>query len=106
MNYAKIVDGIVVQVGLLSAGSINGCSVSGYDLLPPEVLRVEGWVPLVDEPPEYDPSTQQLLLTGYTIQENQVVALYEIHSKPVEPPTVDQRIETLEMALMDLTLLL
>jgi hypothetical protein len=97
--YAKIDNGNVIQVGLPTSGCLyDGSSVSNYNLLPDSVLLAEGWLPLIENKPEFNPETQGLRLTGYTIEETQVVANYVIVTKL---PTVEERLDATEAVLMD-----
>ena len=90
MNYAKVKNGVVIQVGLPSVGIIDGCSISGYNYLPTSVLQEEGWLPLVDNPPSCE-NNQIVQLTGYLVQESQVVAQYEVVAKQDEL-TIEEQI--------------
>jgi len=58
------------KVGTLSTGE----TVSGYHLLDEEILLDEGWLPLEDNPPEYDVETQYLakVIQEHTSLENWV----------------------------------
>lgn len=98
--YVKVVNGQVVCVGLPTCGVlVDGRCVSGYNLLPPETLAAEGWLPLELNQPEYNPEIQTLNLVGYTIQSNKVIANYEV---VVMMPTLDSRLEAAEAVLMDI----
>jgi hypothetical protein len=69
----------VVQTELPQTGYLsNGESVSGYNLLPEEILRLEGWLPLEENRPEYDTETETLKLDNYTIMQDKVTANYKI----------------------------
>lgn len=94
--YARVIDGQVVRVGLPRAGVIDGRTVSNYHLLPESVLLAEGWLPLELNQPEYNPETQELRLTGYTVEADKVTANYEAVKKPT---TIDQRVYLLQDAL-------
>lgn len=101
MNYAKVENGQVIQVGLPATGILkDGSTVSGYNLLPESVLLGEGWLPLIDNPPAYDRATQYLEHSGYTILETEIISNYVVKTKePVTPtPTLEERITALENA--------
>ena len=75
--YAKIENNQVTLTSLPTSGILsNGQSVSNYNLLSESILLAEGWLPLIESKPVYDPITQELQLTGYTIGENKVIANY------------------------------
>lgn len=95
----RIVDGIVVREGLPETGELSdGTTVSGYPLLPPQTLADEGWLPLEDIPPSFNPITQFLEASGYMILPNKVVKQYIVVTK--EP----SEIETLKKAINALLL--
>lgn len=105
MNYAKVENGQVVQVGLPSTGTLkDGSTVSGYNFLPESVLIAEGWLPLVDNMPEYNPETEYLEHAGYTVSETEVTVNYAVKQKePVIPiPTLEERFESAESAILAL----
>lgn len=87
MNYAKVENGQAIQIGLPSTGTLqDGSTVSGYNLLPENILLEEGWLPLVDNKPEYDAETEYLEHTGYTIGETEVVVNYTVKTIVITPP--------------------
>jgi hypothetical protein len=92
--YAKVENGQVTYVP--TSGVLNGRTVSNYNLLPESVLLAEGWLPLELNQPEYDPDTQELRLTGYTIEADKVTANYEAVKKST---TIDQRVDLLQDAV-------
>jgi len=95
--YAKVVNGQVTQAHLPTSGILqDGRTVSNYHLLPESVLLAEGWLPLELNQPEYDPETQELRLTGYTVEADKVTANYEAVKKST---TIDQRVYLLQDAL-------
>ena len=100
--YAKVENGIVTQAYLPTSGVLNGRTVSNYNLLPESVLLAEGWLPLVENKPEYDDATQRLRLTGYTVESDKVTANYEAVAKL---PTAEERIEAMEGVVMDLIMM-
>lgn len=103
MNYAKIENGQVTQVGLPSTGTLkDGSTVAGYDLLPENVLLAEGWLPLVDNRPEYNPETEYLEHAGYTVGETEVTVNYNVKQKEpvIHIPTVEDRLAAVEEALL------
>ena len=105
MNYAKVENGQVVQVGLPSTGTLkDGSTVSGYNFLPENILLAEGWLPLVDNMPEYNPETEYLEHAGYTVGETEVTVNYNVRQQePVIPiPTMEERLESAEAAILAL----
>ncbi len=103
MNYAKVESGQVTQVGLPTTGTMtDGSTVSGYDLLPENVLLSEGWLPLVEDRPEYDFETEYLEHAGYTVGATEVTVNYTVKQiEPVTPiPTVEDRLSAVEEALL------
>jgi hypothetical protein len=53
-------------------------NISGFNLLPDDRLKEEGWMPLVTvEPPEYDPDEQYRSLE-YVVNENDITPTYTI----------------------------
>ena len=105
MNYAKIENGQVTQIGLPTTGMLkDGSTVSGYNLLDEEILLEEGWLPLVDNPPAYNTETECLEHAGYTVGETEVVANYnvkQIEIQIVDDPVDDEKIAMAE-AIIDL----
>lgn len=99
MNYARVKNSEVIQVGLPSTGTLkDGSTVSGYNLLDADVLAAEGWVTLVDNSPVYDSATEYLEHAGYTVGETEVTANYIVRLIPApEPPQ-----PTMEEYLVDL----
>ena len=74
----QVINGKINQYKLPNVGTLaTGEMVSGYYLLSPEILAGEGWLPLEDTPPEFDPITQYLL-PSYTIFPDRVVKGYQI----------------------------
>ena len=66
MKYVKVEGNQVVSTELPEVGVLkDGRMVSGYHLLPEDVLKEEGWLPLVDNPPAFDPSSEVLKFVGY-----------------------------------------
>ncbi len=100
--YAKVENGQVVQVGLPSCGALaDGRCVSNFNLLSPETLFAEGWLPLELNQPEYNSATHELHLTGYTIQADKVTANYEAVAI-IYIPTAEERLEAMEFVVMDM----
>ena len=71
----------------------NGQWVSNYHLLPDDILRAEGWLPLVENKPEYNPETQYLEQESVVLRKGKVVVNY----KAVEMPVY----ENLELVLIE-----
>jgi hypothetical protein len=101
MNYAKVENGQVTQTnlpktGILTAGELAGYSVSDYDKLPEDILLAEGWLPVTDNLPVFNPETEYLEHAGYIIGETEVVTNYNVKLKePVtyEPTELDYLID-------------
>jgi len=103
MNYAKVENGQVIQIGLPSTGTLkDGSTVAGYNLLDESVLLAEGWLPLIENKPECNPETEYLEFVDYTVGENEVVANYTVKQiEPVIPvPTLEERLESAEAAIL------
>jgi hypothetical protein len=103
MNYAKVENGQVIQVGLPTTGTLkDGSTVSGYNFLPESVLLEEGWLPLKDNPPVYNADTEYLERTGYTVGATEVIANYSIKQKEpvIAIPTTEERLAAVEEALL------
>lgn len=58
-----------------------------------EFLRAEGWLPLLQDKPQFDSATQYLRFSHYNILHDRVLKVYEIEEKPSrvieEPELVD-----------------
>ena len=84
----QVINGEIIQYSLPKVGILkDGSTVSGYHLLDEETLKDEGWLPLEDNPPEYDVETQHLVSDGYEILEDKVIKKYRIEEIPehIEP---------------------
>lgn len=98
----QVIEGKIKQYSLPKTGTLStGETVSGYHLLGENILKDEGWLPLEDNPPEYDVETQYLINDGYEILENKVIKMYRIKDIPeeVEPRDLEQEVEELKQAL-------
>ena len=81
----QVIEGKIKQYSLPKTGTLkNGSTVSGYHLLDEETLQEEGWLPLVDVKPEYNPETQYIRPTGYDIFSDKVVKKYIVKDIPLE----------------------
>jgi len=88
MNYAYIENGEVTKTSLPKIGTLkNGSTVSNYNLLPHDVLLAEGWLPLIDEPPETD-TKHRAVITGYEIYTDRVETVYSIEE--IIPPAISE----------------
>lgn len=95
MRYAKINP---LQTYLPYAAQLsNGTWVSNYHLLPEETLRQEGWLPLIDEQPTYNPETHYLQFIDAVEQNGSIVMNYEVRELP--PDEIDLLLEELEAEL-------
>ena len=98
----QIESGQIKRFNLPKTGTLStGETVSGYHLLGEDILRDEGWLPLEDNPPEYDVETQYLVNDGYEILEDKVIKKYRIEdiAEEEEPRDLEQEIEELRQAL-------
>ena len=98
----QVIDGEIKQYNLPKVGTLkDGSTVSGYHLLDEEVLLDEGWLPLEDNPPEYDMETQYIVNDGYEILEDKVIKKYRIEdiAEEVGPRDLEAEIEELRQAL-------
>ena len=100
----KVQNGEVIEVGLPETGYLSdGAGVSNYHLLDERVLRDEGWLPLIENRPNFNELTQKLVFTGYRIESDSVVANYVAESKqPTEANyllEIDFRLSMLELEL-------
>jgi hypothetical protein len=97
----------VVMTELPKTGVLkDGRTVSGYHLLDEDILKEEGWLPLEDNPPEYNPETQYLVNDGYEILEDKVVKKYRIEDMPEPEPILPSEVDLLKIqnqALIDRT---
>ena len=83
----QVINGEIKQYSLPKTGILkDGRTVSGYHLLDEETLKDEGWLPLEDNPPEYDRETQYLANDGYEILEDKVIKKYSILDIPEPQP--------------------
>ena len=75
--YVLIEDGVIVQDSLPLSGYLkDGRSISGYSMLPEEVLLGEGWLQAERVMPEYDPATQRLVVDSVETTGNKAVITY------------------------------
>jgi hypothetical protein len=95
MRYALIENGQVTKTRLPKTGVLSdGSTVSNYNLLPHDVLIAEGWLPLIDDPPDTD-EKHRAVRTGYEIYGDRVEAIYSIEE--IIPPPI-QTEELVEQA--------
>jgi len=98
----QVISGEIKQYSLPKTGTLkDGRTVSGYHLLDEEVLLDEGWLPLEDNPPEYNIETQYLIQDGYEILEDKVIQKYRIEEIPEreEPRDLEAEIEELRQRI-------
>ena len=98
----QVIEGKIKQYNLPRTGTLStGETVSGYHLLDEETLKDEGWLPLEDNPPEYDVETQYLASDGYEILEDKVIKKYRIEDIPEreEPRDLEVEIEELRQII-------
>ena len=102
MKLIQVINGEIKQYSLPKTGTLkDGSTVSGYHLLDEEVLLEEGWLPLEDNPPEYDEETQYLANDGYEVLEDKVIKKYRIEDivEEVEPRDLEVEIEELRQII-------
>ena len=98
----QVIDGEIVKYSLPKTGILkDGSTVSGYHLLDEETLKEEGWLPLEDNPPEYDIENQYLINNGYEILENKVIKKYRIEEIPEreEPRNLEAEVGELKQTI-------
>ncbi len=92
-TWNKVASGQIVEQRLPRTGRLSdGSSVSNYHKLPTETLISEGWLPVVEDKPEYDPETELLQVESVNILSDQVLYTYTAVAKP-EPEPVPPRID-------------
>lgn len=104
----QVIDGGIKQYRLPKVGVLkDGRTVSGYHLLDEETLKNEGWLPLEDNPLEYNKETQYLVNDGYEILKDKIVKKYKVEDipKPIEPEPserdlLNDRISVLEQKMV------
>lgn len=85
--YALVQNGSVVKIGLPSSGTVNGSTVSNYNLLPEATLLAEGWKQYTENIPTYNPETQYATFGSYEILASGVIGHYTVAALP---PTSDE----------------
>ena len=98
----QVINGEIKKYNLPKVGKLkDGSTVSGYDLLDEDILQEEGWLPLEDNPPEYDIETQYLANDGYELLEDKVIKKYRIEEVPEreEPRDLEVEIEELRQII-------
>lgn len=83
MRMAKVVNGQVVATNLPEVETLkNGRIVTGFDKLPQEVLKKEGWFPL-EEPSAPEVSSSEVAVDdGFEIFPDKVVKRWKIIPRP------------------------
>lgn len=102
--YVKIENGNVIQAGLPESGALqDGRMVSGYNLLPDDVLKAEGWLPLEQIIPVYDAETQHIMHDSYTVETDKVVETFTVCETTV-PINIEALAEQMVIAQRQLEL--
>jgi hypothetical protein len=97
----QIINGEITQYRLPKTGILkDGRTVSNYHLLDEKTLKQEGWLPLEDIEPEYNPNTQYLVNDGYEILEDKVIKKYRVEDMP-EPEIIDDIIDEEKIAMAE-----
>lgn len=80
----QVINNQVVQTHLPLTGELkDDRCVSNYNLLPTDILKTEGWVPLEQTIPIYNQETQYLQHDKYTILANKVVETFIVKDIPI-----------------------
>jgi hypothetical protein len=80
-----------------SAQLTNGTWVSNYHLLPADVLAAEGWLPLEEVYPEYNPETHYMVSDTVVETDGKIVVSYK--TIPLPPDEIDLLLDELEAEL-------
>lgn len=78
---------------------LDGTTVSGYDLLPLDELKKDGWLEVEENIPQYNENTQYIVEESTEILEDKIVVNYRVEDipEPIEEIKVD-----LESYMLDL----
>ena len=100
----QVINREIKQYSLPKVGTLkDGRTVSGYHLLDEDTLKEEGWLPLEDNPPDYDEETQYLATDDYEILEDKVIKKYNIvditEPQPNEVEVLNNKIAELEQVI-------
>ena len=102
--YAKAENGNVIQVGLPQSGVLkDGRTVSGYNLLPANVLKAEGWLPLEQVIPAYNAETQHIEHDSYIVESDKVTESFTVCETAV-PINIEALAEQMYAAQMQLSI--
>jgi hypothetical protein len=83
----RVKDGEIIERALPRTGVLSdGRSVSGYHLLPEAILQAEGWLPVEEVKPKYDPKTQQLSGPAEQILKDKIVLTWQVEPLPTPEP--------------------
>jgi hypothetical protein len=100
----QVINGKVTATALPRVGVLkDGRSVSGYHVLPDEVLKAEGWLPDEEVKPLHDAEKEKLEFDRYEIEKNVVKSIYKIIPLPPEIITPEMKINNLKNTIADLT---
>ena len=102
--YYKVEGGQITSRSLPTTGMINGASVMNYHKLPQETLMAEGWLPVEEVEPEYNPATHRLIIGSEKVLKDSVEVSYvaeeiliaEPTEKEIELSEVEARLKSLE----------
>lgn len=103
MKMVKVVDGEIVSYRLPTNGKLrDGSTVINYHLLDDDTLKEEGWLPLEDDIPEYDPMYQHLTNYEYVILEDKVIKKYTVEDiQSTEPEIIDEYVDDEKIAMAE-----
>lgn len=103
MGWTRVENNQVTQIGLPQTGYLkDGSSVSGYNLLDEQVLLNEGWLPLEDNKPSYNPMYEDLIFDGYIILSDKVTTQYKVIEKQIIDEFIDEEKIAMAEAIIDL----
>jgi len=100
MSMALVKGNEVILDYLPSKYELNGQAVANYHLLDKETLLAEGWLPLINEKPEYDYESEELIVDSYDINSDSVVKNYKVVAKEkTENERLKEELETAQEAI-------
>jgi len=100
-NMIRVKDGQVVQRNLPKTGKLSdGRWVSNYHLLPEDKLKAEGWLPVEENKPDFDPDIERLVFSHYEILDDKVIVHYKAENRPAPEPEQDPEAEAVRSAVL------
>ena len=97
-----------ISIGLPKKGTLSdGRTVTNYDKLSEDILLAEGWLPFVEEIPEYDQQTQYIVPVNFRVEAAQIVREYAVKDQIKQNSQGDEDyFIDIQTALADITELL